>query len=134
MPYTPNAPYARKGCGLCKKCKDANVRQEEAEDRNVPIETVLGVQLTNMVLVASMSRIACAFEKSEDKFIAMQELGLNASEGYEDERMYRKIYGRFREFMEAQETTIREVSALVLTRENAKLEIFEKVLKDAMGS
>ena len=139
LPYpkmlsTLNAAFAGNNLGLCTEWRNIYACWEEAEEGYLPLETVLGVAFTNSTLHASISRIDYAFQNSYDRPRAAPNLGLNAIHDYESpEGYWTDMRDWLHGFVREVEADRRPVTALVLMGENAGMEEFGEVLKDALG-
>ncbi|KAI9708734.1 MAG: hypothetical protein M1820_003689 [Bogoriella megaspora] len=136
MLYTLNAAYAGTGRGLCKDWRDIYSCWEEAEEGEIPLETVLGITYTNKTLSAAVARVAYAFEKSPGMHAAWPELGWDEKKRVDEEGRdlyWRDVATRLRSFVQEAEEKGRKVSSLVLMGENAGMQEFQDVLKEALA-
>lgn len=135
MLYALNAAYAGSGKGLCTQWRDPYACWEEAEEGEIPLETVLGVTYTNKTLGVAVARMAYAFEKTQDWHAVWPELGWDEGKKIVEtggERYWLEVKMRLRSFVREAEEKGKKISALVLMGENADMQEFQDVLKDAL--
>ncbi|KAL9094861.1 MAG: hypothetical protein Q9165_002810 [Trypethelium subeluteriae] len=136
MLYTLNAAYAGNGRGLCKQWRDPYACWEEAEEGEIPLETVLGVTYTNETLGAAVARVGYAFETTGDWHAVWPELGWKEKRKIDEKGQdgyWRIVRMRLRSFVQEMEAKGRKISALVLMGENAGIQEFQNALKGALS-
>ncbi|KAL9066357.1 MAG: hypothetical protein Q9157_007168 [Trypethelium eluteriae] len=136
MLYALNAAYAGNGRGLCKQWRDPYACWEEAEEGEIPLETVLGVTYTNETLGAAIARVGYAFETTGDWHAVWPDLGWKEKrkiDEKEEDGYWRDVGMRVRSFVQELEAKSRKISALVLMGENAGMQEFQDALKGALA-
>lgn len=133
--YTLNAAYAANGRGQCTNWRDVYACWDEVEEGELLPETVLGLTLTDTMLLMSLSRIDYAFEKTPDRHLASTELGHGSLTAYPSPEAYwSAVTEQLKEFIVDMQKLGKKMTEIVLTGEHGAVPEILTALQEALAS
>jgi len=134
MLYSSNAAFVASGQGLCKELDNLYACMEEVEDGDVPRETVFAVTFTNVMLHTTVSRISYAFSSlGSDIRLAAPQLGLLMLPIYSQSAYWAGVRDHLQTLPQEAARRGHPITAVVLLGENAAMQEFLTILRDALS-